>query len=157
MRKYRQQRVGPNGKPVAVQTINHDHTALVHMLNIARSPQFALIKDSPAAHVPKPNPQNERARIIGGEEWNRLLGKAAPHLQRILVVLYTLGPRRGEPLGLEWPDVDMQRREFTLRHTKNGESRTVPMTPEVHRGLYQAMAGATTGHPQGLPVQRQAG
>jgi integrase len=27
----------------------------------------------------------------------------------------------------------MQRREFTLRHTKNGESRTVSMTPEVHR------------------------
>ena len=27
----------------------------------------------------------------------------------------------------------MQRREFTLRYTKNGESRTVPMTPEVHR------------------------
>ena len=27
----------------------------------------------------------------------------------------------------------MQRREFTLRHTKNGESRTVPMTPDVYR------------------------
>lgn len=133
VRKYRQQRVGPKGRPVAVQTINHDHMVLVHMLNIARSPQFALIKDNPAAHVPKPNPQNERDRIIGGEEWNRLLGKAAPHLQRILIVLYSLGPRRGELLGLEWPDVDMQRREFTLRHTKNGESRIVPMTPEVHR------------------------
>ena len=27
----------------------------------------------------------------------------------------------------------MQRKEFTLRHTKNGESRTVPMTPDVYR------------------------
>jgi len=103
------------------------------MLNIARGPQFSLIKDNPAAHVPKPNPQNERDRITSGEEWKRLLGAAAPHLQRILIVLYSLGPQRGELLGLEWPDVDMQRREFTLRHTKNGESRTVPMTPEVHR------------------------
>lgn len=59
--------------------------------------------------------------------------ESSPHLQRILIVLYTLGPRRGELLGLEWPDVDMQHREFTLRHTKNGESRTVLMTPEVHR------------------------
>jgi hypothetical protein len=32
VRKYRQQRVGPKGEPVAVQTINHDHTVLVHML-----------------------------------------------------------------------------------------------------------------------------
>lgn len=133
VRRYRQQRVGPKGRPLAIQTINHDHTALVHMLNVARSPQFALIKDNPAAHVPKPNPQNERDRIANNDEWNRLLGAAAPHLQRILTVLYTLGPRRGELLNLEWSDVDMPRREFTLRHTKNGESRTVPMTPEVYR------------------------
>lgn len=133
VRKYRQQRVGPKGRPLAVQTINHDHTALVHMLNVARSPQFALIKDNPAAHVPKPNPQNERDRIANGEEWQRLLDAAAPHLKRILLVLYTLGPRRGELLALEWPDVDMQRREFTLRHTKNKETRTIPMTPEVYR------------------------
>jgi len=45
----------------------------------------------------------------------------------------TLGPRRGELLNVEWSDVDMQRREFTLRHTKNGENRTVPMPPEVYR------------------------
>jgi integrase len=133
VRKYRKQRVGPKGRPLAIQTINHDHTALVHMLNVARSPQFGLITDNPAAHVPKPNPQNERDRITNGDEWRRLLGAAAPHLQRILIVLYTLGPRRGELLRLEWPDVDMQRREFTLRNTKNGESRTVPMTSEVYR------------------------
>ena len=57
----------------------------------------------------------------------------APHLQWILTVLYILGPRRGELLRLEWSDVDMQRWEFTLVHTKNGESRTIPMPPEVYR------------------------
>jgi integrase len=39
---------------------------------------------------------------------------------------------KGELLKLEWPDVDMKRREFTLRDTKNGESRVVPMTEEVY-------------------------
>jgi integrase len=48
-------------------------------------------------------------------------------------VLYSLGPRREELLSLEWPDVDTQRKEFTLGHTKNGESRTVPMTLDVYR------------------------
>ena len=100
---------------------------------VARSPQFGLIQDNPAAHVPKPNPQNERDRIARGDEWARVLGAAAPHLQRILIVLYALGPRRGELLRLEWSDVDMHRREFTLRNTKNGETRTVPMTPDVYR------------------------
>lgn len=132
VRQYREQRVGPNGKRLAIQTINHDHTALVHMLNVAKSPQFGLIKDNPAAYVPKPNPQNERDRIASVEEWQGLLDAAAPHLRRVLIVLYTLGPRRGELLALEWSDVDMQRKEFTLRHTKNGEARTVPMTLDVY-------------------------
>jgi integrase len=35
-------------------------------------------------------------------------------------------------LKLEWSDVDMRRKEFTLRKTKNGETRVVPMTPDVH-------------------------
>jgi integrase len=33
---------------------------------------------------------------------------------------------------LEWSDVDIRRKEFTLRKTKNRETRVVPMTPDVH-------------------------
>jgi integrase len=70
-----------------------------------------------------------QAVMNAGDCW----GAAALHLQQILIVLYTLGPRRVELLRLEWPDVDMGRRDFTLRTTRNGETRTVPMTPEVYR------------------------
>lgn len=115
-----------------MQTINHDHTALTHMLNVARSPRFKLIQDNPASHVEKPDPKNERVRIASVEEWARLKATAAPHLLRFLTVAYAVGPRRGELLKLEWPDVDMRRKEFTLRKTKNGETRMFPMTPEVY-------------------------
>jgi len=117
--------------PVSMQTINHDHTALTHMLNVARSPRFKLIQDNPASHVEKPDPKNERDRIASAGEWARLQATAAPHLLRFLTVSYTVGPRKGELLKLEWPDVDMRRKEFTLRKTKNGETRIVPMTPDV--------------------------
>ncbi len=117
--------------PVSMQTINHDHTALTHMLNVARSPRFKLIQDNPASHVEKPDPKNERDRIASAEEWVRLQVMAAPHLLRFLTVAYAVGPRKGELLKLEWPDVDMRRKEFTLRKTKNGETRIVPMTPDV--------------------------
>jgi integrase len=33
---------------------------------------------------------------------------------------------------LEWPDVDLCRKEFVLRKTKNGEIRVVPMTSDVY-------------------------
>ena len=121
------------GLPVSIQTINHDHMTLTHMFNVARSPQFRLVTDNPASHVPKPNPQNERDRIATPEEWERLKGTLAPHLRRLLTVAYDVGPRRGELLKLEWADVDLRRKEFTLRRTKNGEVRVVPMTPAVHQ------------------------
>lgn len=60
-----------------------------------------------------------------------------PHLKRFLTLAYSVGPRRGEMLKLEWPDVDMKRKEYTLRHTKNGETRTVPMTPIVYEVFLQ--------------------
>ena len=72
-------------------------------------------------------------RIATSEEWERLQAVAAPHLKRFLTIAYVVGPRRGELLKLEWPDVDMKSKEFTLRHTKNGETRTVPMTPIVYQ------------------------
>jgi len=121
------------GVPVSTQTINHDHMTLTHMFNVARSPQFRLVTDNPAAHVPKPNPQNERDRIATPEEWERLKATLAPHLRMLLTVAYDVGPRKGELLNLEWSDVDLRRREFTLRHTKNGEVRIVPMTPAVYQ------------------------
>ena len=121
------------GKPASIQTINHDHMTLTHMLNVARSPQFRLVIDNPAAHVPKPNPKNERDRIVSAEEWARLQVHLAPHLRRFLTIAYEVGPRRGELVNLEWADVDFHRREFTLRETKNGEVRVVPMTPTVYQ------------------------
>jgi integrase len=120
-----------SGVPVSVQTINHDHMTLTHMFNVARSPQFHLVTDNPSAHVPKPNPQNERDRIVTPEEWARLEQTLAPHLRRLLTVAYEVGPRNGELVNLEWSDVDLRRKEFTLRRTKNGEVRIVPMTPAV--------------------------
>ena len=98
------------------------------MFNVARSSRFKLIQDNPASHVKKPDPKNERDRIASVEEWAKLNATAAPQLLRFLAIAYAVGPRSGELLKLEWPDVDMRRKEFMLRKTKNGETRVVPMT-----------------------------
>ena len=117
--------------PASIQTVNHDHTTLTHMFNVAKSLRFKLVLDNPASHILKPDPKNERDRIASPEEWARLTATAAPHLLRFLTIAYGVGPRKGELLKLEWPDVDLRRREFTLRKTKNGETRVIPMTPDV--------------------------
>lgn len=115
----------------SIQTVNHCHAALGHMLSIACSPEFRLLDKNVAALVEKPNPRNERNRVATPEEWDALRRHGAEHLVRALTVAIEVGPRRGELLGLEWKDVDMHRREFTLRRTKTGEPRVVPMTAPV--------------------------
>lgn len=128
----RQYRAWRAAQGVAVQTVNHDHSTLSTMLNVAMSEEFGLIERNVAAMVAKPNPHNERDRVATPGEWEAIKAVAAPHLSRFLTIAYDLGPRRGELLLLKWQDVNMFRREFTLRETKNGEARTVPMTDEVY-------------------------
>jgi len=48
-----------------------------------------------------------------------------------MTIAYAVEPRKGEMFKLEWQKVDMRRQEFTIRKTKNGETRVVPMTPDV--------------------------
>jgi integrase len=134
VRKYRAWRAGQG---VSIQTVNHDHMTLTRMLNLAMSDQFNLISRNVSASVPKPDPKNERDRIVTPEEWAALREQAAPHLVRFLTVPYD--PRRGELLRLEWSDVDMKRIEFTLRETKDGDARIVPMTPEAYEAFPQCL------------------
>jgi integrase len=157
VRKYRTWRAEQG---VSVQTVNHDHMTLTRMLNVAMSDQFAFISRNVSAAVPKPDPKNERDRLVTPEEWAAIREHAAPHLARFLTVAYDLGSRRGELLRLEWEDVDMKRKEFTLRATKNGEARTVPMTPEVYEAFRQCLRERRLDTPKvflykGKPIQRR--
>ena len=47
------------------------------------------------------------------------------------------GMRKGEQYGLCWSDIDFDRRVITLRDTKNGSSRTVPMIDDVSNAFKQ--------------------
>lgn len=132
---FRAQRKKPNGKPASVQTVNHDHIALKHCLNVAI--RRGLLQSNPAAKVPLPNPNNERDRVLTEQEWGRLYNAAKPHLRPVLLTAYQLGQRFGEIVGLTWDRVDLKRGFITLRSvdTKTKVSRQVPMTPDVRLTL----------------------
>ncbi len=77
------QRKKPNGSKASTQTINLDHVALKHCLNMAI--KRGLLQADPASRVEIPNPQNERDRVLTGEEWGRLHQAAKPHLRPVLL------------------------------------------------------------------------
>ena len=134
---YRAKRVRKDGEPASLQTVNNDHTALKHCLNVAV--RRGLLHSNPAAKVPMPNPQNERDRVLSEEEWARLYQASKPHLRPILLLAYQLGQRFTEIIELTWDRVDLRRGFILLRaaDTKTKVRREVPLTPAVRATLQQ--------------------
>lgn len=128
---FRRQRRKSDGTPASVQTINHDHIALKHCLNVAI--RRGLLQSNPASRVPLPNPNNERDRVLNEEEWSKLYQTAKPHLKPVLLTAYQLGQRFSEIVNLTWERVDMKRGFIALRSidTKAKHARQVPITPDV--------------------------
>ena len=70
-------------------------------------------------------PQNDRRK------------KRLQHRIYELDIALGTGMRKGEQYGLRWIDIDFTRRVITLRDTKNGSSRTVPMIEDVFKAFKQ--------------------
>src|SRR5262249_55585962 len=73
-----------------------------------------------------------RVRYLSDQERQRLLAACQqshnPYLHTVVVLALATGARRGELMGLRWPDVDLRRGTLTFQMTKNGERRSVPLT-----------------------------
>lgn len=136
---------------VSASTANKELMRLGHLLN--RAVDWGYLKASPARGIKRAKEAPGRVRYLSPEERDKLLNgteitvKArdgrtwaayrAPNSALRLYILAALqtGARRGELLALRWADVDMRARTVTFRQTKNGDSRTVPMTDTLREAL----------------------
>jgi integrase len=75
---------------------------------------------------------DRRDRILNEEEYKKLLASASVSNLRILndmiILAYQTAMRFGEILKLNRKDVDLNKKLITLRDTKNGEDRTIPIS-----------------------------
>lgn len=100
------------------------------------------IERDPASVLPSPKQPETLPDIIDRSELAQLLvipsregvwkrvhpGKA--QRDRLLLALFAYGGlRHSELLGLDWDDIDLQRRLIRVRHAKGGRQRTVPIHP----------------------------
>ncbi len=88
---------------------------------------------------------NEGKLIREGEE-SRLLAVAGAHLQRLIIAALESGMRRGELLALTWADVNLERREITVRAetTKTRTARVLPISDRLAGVLEMARATITS-------------
>ena len=121
----------PEIKPRSPATVVRYLAALSHCLSIAAR-EYQWLDDSPMRKVAKPTESRGRVRFLNEEERAVLLTACKestnPNLFPVVVLALSTGMRAGEIMTLEWRDVDLQRGWLTLRETKNGDMRGVPLT-----------------------------
>jgi integrase len=121
----------PGDKPRSPATVVRYMAALSHCLTVAVR-EYQWIDENPLRKVTRPTEPRGRVRFLSADERMALLRECQasdnPCLYPVVVLALSTGMRQGEIMNLEWRDVDLQRGWITLRETKNGERRGVPLT-----------------------------
>ena len=145
---YRDERL----KVVSGATVIREFNVLSHAIDTARREWDIYLPFNPCTLVRRPPQGRPRSRRLQGDEEPRLLAvcRAARNawLVHFVVLAVETGMRRSELLGLQWSNVDLEKRIAFLPITKNGESRGVPLSSRavtVIRSLPPSRTGRVFG------------
>jgi integrase len=117
-------------KTVSPATVNREFAYLKHVFNLAIRDERT--ERNPVAKLKMLREPSGRVRFLSDAEEKSLREiLATDEDQERLTVLVQTGLRRTEFLDLPWRDVDLKNGVITIRRSKNGETRHVPMTSEV--------------------------
>ncbi len=127
--KYRDERLVA-GK--SNNTVRIELAMLGHLFRVAIQEWGIGLTFNPVANIRKPSPGAGRNRRLTPEEQQRLFDAVGAHSNPMLGWVVRLavetGMRSSEITGLRRSQIDVDRRIVTLRDTKNGTARTVPLT-----------------------------
>ena len=119
-------------------TVNRYRAVMSHLLSkavegeyIAARPTFPQREAEPQGRVRYLLPDELKRLRKACEQW--------PELHSMVTLAASAGPRAGELLKLEWPDVHLDKSYALLRDTKNGETRRMPIVGTAAVDAIKAM------------------
>ena len=127
--KHRDERL----KQIAPATVIRELSYFSSIITYARK-EWGININNPVSLISKPKNPQGRSRILDATETNALFEALKPTGRRSIWMLplvklaYETAMRRSELLGLRWEHIDFERRTIFLQLTKNGTSRTVPLS-----------------------------
>ncbi len=136
-------------KEVSNGTVIRELAYLSSIINHARR-EWGINIQNPTQHVRKPASPAGRTRKLSNDEAIKLLKALEPTGRQNIWVLPVVrlaletAMRRSEILGLRWENIDLIRQTAYLPDSKNGTSRTVPLSAaaiEVLRSLPRNISG----------------
>ena len=142
-------------RKVTPSTVKRNLVLLGHVFEVARK-EWGIYLHNPVRDIKIPADNRPRDRRLQAGEEARLLdacqARRNPWLLPIVQLALETTMRQGELIRLRWEHIDLNRRTAHLPDTKNGESRTVPLSTTAIRVLRalprslhgQAFPGVTT-------------
>ena len=127
--QYRDERL----KEIAPATVIRELSYFSSIITYARK-EWGININNPVALVTKPKNPQGRCRILDAAETNALfealkpIGRRSIWMLPLVILALETAMRRSELLGLRWEHIDLQKRTIFLKLTKNGTSRTVPLS-----------------------------
>jgi len=125
---YRDERL----KTVKPITLKRELSPLHNLFEVARDEWGLPLHENPLSKLRLKTSQERRERRLKEGELERLISSARSCRNRlilsIILIAVATGMRRGEILTLRWENIDQNRRSLLIRQTKNGHSRTLPLT-----------------------------
>ena len=126
--KYRNQRL----REVSGSTVKKELSLISHVFETANKEWDMPINGNPVRLISKPKENKPRDRRLELGEEERLLLSCSqsknPYLLPLVIVAIETAMRRSELLGLERQYLKINNRTAYLPMTKNGDSRTVPLS-----------------------------
>ncbi len=116
-------------------TVIKEIGSMSHLLDISIKDWGIPLVSNVATFVRKPKQAKGRDRRLIDDEELILLQAAknskSPLLAPIITLALETGMRLGELLSIEWKNIDLRKQTAFLPITKNGESRTVPLSKKA--------------------------
>jgi len=118
-------------KQLAPATVRRRLAIISHCFEIARK-EWAIDTVNPVNLIRKPTVSNGRNRRLYPSELEAVLeASGSSELKPVAQLAVETAMRLSEIIRLRWTDVDFKTRTVTLRDTKNGSGRVVPLSPEA--------------------------
>ena len=125
-------------RKVTPSTVKRDLVLLGHVFEVARK-EWGIYVQNPVRDIRLPTDNRPRDRRLQAGEEARLLAACEqarnPWLLPIVQLALETAMRQGELIRLRWEHIDLNHRTAHLPDTKNGESRTVPLSTTAIRVL----------------------
>ena len=143
--KYRDERL----LTIKAKTLKRILSPIQNMFTVAMTDWELPIRENPISKLRLKVEDNKRDRRLKPGEQDRILEAAkatrAGYLHDIVLLAIETGMRRGELLRIQRDHLDLERSLLAIPVTKNGEARTIPLTPKAIEILPRTGASKSQG------------